>query len=209
MSKSKFANNLFDLFFEIEEPKKIYKMNPNNLTPQTYDASHIKHYSNFNWQKVCTVHSSGKDNTWTYKNIDKKLMYSDHRSWVYALTVDDYIVKIGETGQPLGIRKSDGDDQPRSGTKCRFGRYRSMKASPGQGEDTDDTIRSALMEETSDAKTEVAFYAYQCPEIDHKIPIVNTAVNCKSQIHKQLEKKLLDYYKDNTGTYPMLNSGRA
>jgi hypothetical protein len=209
MIKKKIANNLFDKFFEIEEPKKKYKMNPKNLTPQTYDADHIKHYTNFNWQKVCTVHSSGNNNEWTYKNIDTNLMYSDHRSWVYAITVDDYIVKIGETGQPLGIPKASGDNQPISGTKCRLGRYRTMKASPGLGEDTDDTIRTALMEETSVSNHEVAFYAYKCPEIDHKIPVVNSVVDCKAQIHKQLEKKLLDYYKLNVGAYPYLNSGRA
>ena len=186
-------------------------MNLNNVTTITYNADHIKHYTNFNWQKVCTIHSQshGYSDNWTYKNIDKSLMYSSHNSWVYAITVNDHIVKIGETSQPLGIQKS-GSDQPISGTKSRFGRYANQKAAAhGRESDTDETIRRELINETKSSKFEVAFYAFKCPEIDYDILVGSEILKCKAQIHKQLEKKLLDYYKAHTYSYPTLNRGRA
>ena len=180
----------------------------NNINQVTYNADHIKHYTNFNWQKVCTV-SDGGSGTWHYKNIDKTLMYSNHRSWVYAITVGDYIVKIGETSQPLGIARSYGD-QPITGTKSRLGRYANQRAAAhGREADTDETIRDALYETVKTPTMEVAFYAFKCPETSVKIDVVNDTLYCKAQIHKQLEKLLLDYYKENVGSYPDLNSGRA
>lgn len=58
------------------------------------------------FKKVCDVVAL-KDKTWRYKNINKDLMYSDHTSWVYAIVLGKSIVKIGETGVPLGIKNHD------------------------------------------------------------------------------------------------------
>ena len=57
------------------------------------------------------------------------------------LEVDgETIVKIGETGNPLGIRTSR-TDQPLKGTKCRFGRLISHR-----NDVTDQSIRDTLEE---------------------------------------------------------------
>lgn len=181
-----------------------------SVTPVTYSADNINHYIHSGWQKVCTVHNATSyGNEWFYKDIDTSLMYSNHRSWVYAITVNDYIVKIGETGQPLGISKNY-SSQPITGTKSRLGRYARHKASSTNTiGDTDETIRTALVEETKSPDYTVAFYAYKCEEAVQKIVLGNTVIHCKAQVHKDYEKKFLDYYKDNVGTYPELNAGRA
>jgi hypothetical protein len=49
----------------------------------------------------------------------------------------------------------------------------------------------------------------KCPEIDFPIKICNEEKIIKSQIHKELEKALLDYFKANIGKYPDCNAGRC
>ena len=171
MTKKKIANNLFDFFFEVEDTSsKTMNINltTNNLPSVTFNADNINHYTQLNLQRVCTIHSSKYSNDWVYKNINHSLMYSSHRSWVYGLTVNDIIVKIGETGQPLGIAYKRGySDQPITGTESRFGRYaRHKKAANTHLADTDEFIRESLWKETSSSDFTVAFYVYKCEEVD-------------------------------------------
>ena len=163
------------------------------------EAEHIDHYLTLGFKRVCTIKSTRIGNYWYYEDIDKTLMFNEHRSWVYAITRHGRIIKFGESGNPLGIEMKDG--QPKLGTQCRFGRYR-------KGGGTDESIRDMYRRETQESFKVMEVYALQCPEIDHKLTIVNEEKVIKAQIHKQLEKTLLDYFKENTGSYPAANCGR-
>ena len=164
-------------------------------------VEHIGHYSGF--KKVCSVRSTRVGNFWEYTNIDKTLMYSEHRSWVYAITRFGKIVKIGESGLTLGIKMKNGD-QPKGTSKCRLGRYR-------KGDNTDRFIRDLLRADTQNKlhTSAVEIYAFQCPESDHTIKIGDTDIVVKSHIHKDLEKAFLDYFKKHTGRLPIGNPGRC
>ena len=193
--------NLYSTLFDTLE--STVQVNKNKHNPD-----HINYYHNLGWKKVCTVKSQYFGNDWFYEEIDETLMYSNHRSWIYAITVDGVIQKIGETERPLGI-KSKKTNQPITGTKSRLGRYRTHKASSCRESDTDETIRDSLRRETQDPNKEVAFYAIKCPEVFHKFKFLNEEISIPAQIHKRLEKFLLDYYFQQYNEYPPLNVGRA
>ena len=180
-------------------------INITNNAP-SFTAENINHYKTLNWQKVCKVNdNSGR---WYYSEINTDLMFSEHRSWVYAITVNDTIVKIGESGQPLGIQgswsydNSDWETQPKTGTKSTLGRYRN-------GDGTDSRIRENLSEEVNSDDQTVEIYAIKCPVIDHQFDLNGKLVTIKAAIHKDLEKSLMDYYVYHTGTLPALNPHRA
>ena len=179
-------------------------INITNNAP-TFTADNINHYTTLNWQKVCKVNKH--HDQWYYSEVDQDLMFSEHRSWVYAITVDDTIVKIGETGQPLGIESSftnvneDWEPQPITGTRSRLGRYRA-------GDGTDARIRENLSEEIQNDQA-VEIYAFKCPVIEHKFDLNGKVVSIKASIHKDLEKTLMDYFVYNTGDLPLLNPHRA
>lgn len=181
------------------------KINITTALP-TFTAENINHYSTMNWQKVCKVNPH--NNHWYYSEINKDLMFSDHRSWVYAITVDQKIAKIGETGQPLGIEgarnynSSTWEIQPKTGTQSRLGRYR-------KGDGTDERIRESLNEAVNTAETSVEIYVVKCPTFSYQFNLNDKTVPIKSAIHKDLEKVLLDYYVANTGKLPPLNPNRA
>ena len=181
-----------DMIKEYEKAKAEANSNP--------EAEYIGHYLHLGFKKVCSVKSTRVGNYWFYENIDKSIMYSEHRSWVYAITRHGRIVKFGETGLRLGIEMPDG--QPKVGTKCRLGRYR-------KNGETDLSIRDMYRRETQESFNVMEIYALQCPEIDHKITIVKEEKIIKAQIHKELEKTLLDYFKENIGRYPSANTGRC
>ena len=154
--------------------------------------------------RVCSVNLTNNNN-WYYSDIDRDIMFSDHTSWVYFITINGFIVKIGETGNPLGIEnehwtfdRAEWESQPKTGSKSRFGRYRT-------GDSTDERIRFELMEDIKSNKNKIEFYAIKCEELTVELPMLGIV---NSQIHKALEKRLLDYFKLYTGTYPRLNVGR-
>jgi len=155
------------------------------------------------WKKVCSVKAYRDE--WRYTDIDQNVMFSPHRSWVYAITVDKEIVKIGETGNPLGIKPrydyelSEVHLQPIIGTKCRLGRYR-------KGGESDQIVRESLRKETRNGSVEI--YAYMCPEAVIDLVIIDQELPVSAQIHKQLEKMILDRIKKIDGCYPALNTGR-
>ena len=130
---------------------------------------HIGNFAADGFVKVCDVETEtalvyNKDLNiheqqpqWYYKNIKTDTMFLDHRSWIYFIVVNDYVVKIGETGNPLGIAENtpykNGEVQPKSGTTSRFGRIR-------KGDMTDANIRSKL--ETVVKLGLVSLWAKQC-----------------------------------------------
>jgi hypothetical protein len=161
-------------------------------------------YTGINWQRICRIRSAGAE--WYYENIDRSLMFSSHRSWVYAITVDGKIFKIGETGNPLGIEPNYAYDrfdewQPKIGTQCRFGRYR-------KGGDSDETVRRQLILETENDDILVEFWAYPCEEIIEKRIVGGHEIEMKAQIHKSMEKQLINLYILLNGKYPPGNTGR-
>lgn len=161
-------------------------------------------YSSMNWARVCTV-KARRDGTWFYENIDKSLMFSEHSSWLYCITLDGVIKKVGESGQPLGIRARNQyvahNAQPVTGSKSRLGRYRN-------GTDTDKRIRDKLNTEIARGGL-VEIWVVPCPEAQVSYKMLGEERSYSAQIHKKLEKDFLDVFKENTGRYPTLNLGRA
>lgn len=175
-----------------------------NAAPK-FTADNINHYTTMDFKKVCKVNeNSGK---WYYSEIDKDIMFADHRSWVYVITLSQIIVKAGETEQPLGIKGSRNCDpksweiQPITGTRSRLGRYRN-------GDGTDRRIREHLYNDIKKGKT-VEIYAYKCPIVSHVYNINGKLITINSAVHKGVEKSFLDYFVENTGSLPILNPTRA
>jgi hypothetical protein len=168
-------------------------------------SSYINHYVADGFKKVCDVEGDTQER-WSYFNIDTSMMYSDHRSWVYFIVDDSSlgkIVKIGETGNPLGIESSwiyEGEEtQPVCGTQSRLGRLR-------RGGGTDGVIRSSLYAEARNCK--VSIWAKACEITKKQYMIGGKLVDVCITSHKDQELLYLDYYKNSTGTYPWLNVGR-
>ena len=194
----------FSSLFDITEYKYPTMKSP--IENKFWTADYIWHYIDMNAVRVCSVNVENTiEQNWYYSDIDRDIMFSDHTSWVYFITINGRIIKIGETGNHLGIEneywsydRTEWEPQPKKGSKSRIGRYRN-------GDTTDERIRSELYEEVKSKKNKIEFYAIKCNELTVDLPIVGTV---SSQIHKALEKKLLDYFKLHTGTYPRLNTGR-
>ena len=159
-------------------------------------AEHITHYISDGFVKVCEVEEHFSH--WQYKKINQEVMYDDHRSWIYFIVSGTKIVKIGETGQPLGIKMSDG--QPKKGSECRLGRIRN-------GDGTDFDIRYSLREDLASG-TKVSIWALKCPSYLTEHIIAGKAKQINTTIHKALELHYIDYFESQTGHKPILNKGR-
>jgi len=160
----------------------------------------IKNFINDGFEKVCDVLST-KDRLWWYSNINKDLMYSEHRSWIYFLVIDNFIVKCGETGNPLGIRSRTTflkEAQPVSGTKSRFGRLRSM---PG---DTDQYLRESVVPYILDGH-KISLWAKKCPVSTKQVSIAGCTTQVSTTIHKDLEIMYLEHFKKHAGMLPLFN----
>jgi len=184
------------------------------VTEKMDDIFDINKYIGDGFQKVCDVKLSqcifsqlfdvdGEpgyvEPNWDYCNIDQSLMFSKHRSWVYAIVVENKIVKIGETGNPLGIRYiNSASIQPKHGTKSRFGRYRKFRTKS----DTDSYIRDSLVDEVAQGK--VSLWALQCPIKMEEIYIVGKLTTVKSTMHKNIEQAYLVHFKEKA-SLPRLN----
>ena len=125
----------------------------------------INHYLQDGFYRIADVEPQlGNATKWNFINQHPDL-YSEHRCWVYMIVDGNEVVKIGETGQPLGIRKIR-DDQPQITTECRFGRLRGAggkdRNMDGTYTDTDMRIREELQESVS--RGTVSIYAKQCDE---------------------------------------------
>lgn len=153
----------------------------------------IKHFQKWGFEKVADV-AIWRNDLWLFKNIDQSLMYSDHTSWVYLIVVNGIIYKVGETGNPLGI-KSKTHAQPVASTKCRMGRLANVTSSHT---DTDVRLRRALKESVQQGLVEV--WAYKCPIQTQTL----WEMEIKQTIHKSLELALLEHL-HSLGTWPAGN----
>lgn len=152
------------------------------------------------FRKICEVCPTSV-NSWVYKNINKKLMFSAHRSWVYFIIVNNEVQKVGETGNPLGIEEAylygDNEVQPVASSRCRLGRLR-------KGDGTDEHIRYSLQDQIKRGDN-VSIWAKPC-----KITVLSETVAGKqSEVcyasHKDIEKAYLTYFSKFCGKLPILN----
>lgn len=157
----------------------------------------VKNYIKDGFARVCTVQSCSSTR-WFYQNINQKLMFDTHKSWLYFVVVKNTIVKIGETGNPLGIRLKDGD-QPRTGSVSRLGRL-------STGDMTDRVIREELCLESS--LGHVSIWAKRCEMIAVPVLIGGQAGTTVTSYHKDLEMRYLDLIVEQTGHLPLLNKAR-
>lgn len=174
----------------------------NNVHP----ALDINSYLSDGFKKLCDV-ENGDNRVGTvyhgkfyYTNIDQTLMFSKHRSWVYMIVNNSVIEKVGETGNPLGIRKSNGCTQPKWSTECRIGRLASWKCN------TDGRIKEELYESCN--KNNVSIYVKKCDQSIKTISIAGQIKTMYLSCHKDLEMTILDHIFQQTNTYPRLNQCR-
>jgi hypothetical protein len=167
----------------------------------------IETYKQDGFVKVCDVLPM-RDGTWHLIN-QHEYLFEDHSSWVYAICSGNEIVKIGETGLPLGIQSKRGDSsQPVIGTHNRFGRLRGFGNiyNSKMLRDTDVKIRSELFEEAQDEK--ISIWAKRCDLMPIRSKIYGEPFETVTTYHKQLEKAYLTTIQRETGILPRLNSGR-
>jgi len=166
----------------------------------------INTYVDDGFEKLCDVENGDNrvgevyHGKFFYTNINQSLMFSNHRSWVYMIVSDNEIVKIGETGNPLGIKKKSHCSQPKWSTECRMGRLASFKCN------TDGRIRESLYNDCDDEK--VSIWVRKCDYINVTYSINENNSELYSTYHKDLELAYLDYIFNNHGSYPKLNAGR-
>jgi len=189
-----------------------YQRNPNspNLgylrarVPLWQDVFSIKKFADDGFQRVCTVHPQCNLSKWYYENIDRDLMFSEHNSWVYFIVLDDWIVKVGETGSPLGIAEMVSYHyyamQPIHSSKCRLGRLRG-------GDNTDANIRRALDPYIKAGHT-VSIWAKKCQHTFVSETVRGRGKSFASSVHKELELAYLDYFIENTQLVPDCNKVR-
>ena len=133
-----------------------------------------------------------KSNLWNYKAMDPNLMFSKKEGWVYAITLEGDIYKIGMTGTVLGRRAKRADVQPVGQTDNRLGRYRQDFTNYNTDVvDTDERIRRELYQHLLHG-AEVSFYVKSYTE--HSI----------GQI-EQVEKTYLTEYMNQFGKLPLGN----
>jgi hypothetical protein len=142
----------------------------------------IDRYEKLGFKKVANIDICYGDG-WLFKEMDAGLMYSDHRSWVYLIVVSGIVYKIGETGNPLGI-KSKTHSQPVSGTTSRMGRLANHS---GSYSDTDVRLRRNLKESVSAGLVEL--WAFKCPIDEADV----CGFSLKRTVHKDLELSLIRY----------------
>jgi hypothetical protein len=160
----------------------------------------IKNYIDDGFEKVCDVLSL-KNKEWVYSKINKDLMFSEHRSWVYFLVIDSSIVKCGETGNPLGIPSKTrylNEIQPVTGTTSRFGRLRKQ---PG---DTDEYLRESVIPYVLNGHT-VSLWAKKCPIINKQVSLAGETKIVATTMHKDLEKMYLEHFKSQAWRLPLFN----
>lgn len=164
------------------------------LTPEALD---IQNYIKDGFAQVCRPINAIND-TWSYIDINSEVLYRSHTSWVYLIVVDREIVKVGETGNRLGIpiaRTGAGLGQPRKGSASRLGRYIN-------GCGTDAYIRSSLFTECNHRR--VSIWAKECP-IEYSIVKVQGYDRIVQQgLHKDLEYVIMQHMRESC-VWPRLN----
>ena len=156
----------------------------------------INTYISDGFKKVCTVLDDGTGG-WIYHNTDHSLMFDNHTSWIYFIVLLSEIVKVGETGNPLGVMSTTEPGQPKIGTMSRLGRYRRHSGS------TDERVREELREHV--VKGEVSIWARKCELTKVSIMVGGQLSETYMSIHKDLEMRYLDHIHRTTGSLPRLN----
>jgi hypothetical protein len=189
------------MFNNIYENTTGYNYNLEKVYINRQKIFNIKNYIEDGFEKVCDVLSTKDATEWFYSNINEELMYSDHRSWIYFLVIDNAIVKCGETGNPLGIPSKNKflkETQPVTGTKSRFGRLRKQ---PG---DTDQYLRESVVPYISNGH-KVSLWAKKCPILNKEVKVAGQTTKVPTTMHKDLEIMYLEYFKTNAFCLPMFN----
>ena len=182
---------------------------------RTKGAACIDHYIDDGIKKVCDVNYVHTGNfEWEFSNADQSIMFSDHRSWVYFIVLGMIIMKIGETGNPLGIpyaachiRKHLDDpnhwihSNPRTGTRSRLGRLRSHHDCNHGRPDTDYVIRESLYEKDEP----ISIWAKKCDITYTSKTFGGREILVEQTTHKAEELIYLREYRCMTGTLPALN----
>lgn len=163
----------------------------------SFNALNINRYIKDGFTQVCKV-DADQTGRWFYQDINENVMYSGHKSWVYFIVVDDQVVKIGETGNPLGIRQA-GTIQPKMGSTSRLGRYRN-------GDQTDTYIREELRNEV--ASQRVSIWAKPCQTVAVEVNVGGVKTVAVTSFHKDLEMKYMDFVYRENGSLPTLNKTR-
>lgn len=161
-------------------------------------ALNINSYLKDGFKRVCDCRVDARGD-WYYENMDESIMYSEHRSWIYFIVRGDEIVKVGETGNPLGLRINN-SDQPMLGTKSRLGRYR-------KGSGTDEHVRTSLLEDMRKG-SKVSIWARKCDMQLMDIKIQGKKSTTMTSYHKHLEMVYIDHIYACTGAIPELNKAR-
>lgn len=169
-----------------------------------YDSLDIRHFVSEGFQKVCDVDARSQVHEWWYFNINKELMYSPHSSWVYFIVIDDSVVKVGESGNPLGLKNQSYYDfnnlretQPTGGSKARLARLR-------KGDGTDRFLREELTPYLH-AGHSVSIWAKKCPVKSINENIGGRQIDIPAMVHKHMEIAYLEHFKKNFGHLPYFN----
>ena len=129
---------------------------------------------------------------WSFCRANFDLLFSPHDSNVYLITQGKRLVRIGESGLPLGIRHSGELNQPVPNSSCRLGGYRRGTSML--------FVREALKD-----FTDVSIWAMQCEIKEQRVIIGGRERIFKSTYHKELEKFLLEKCINLSGSIPPLN----
>ena len=158
-----------------------------------FKVGNIQSLIDLGFSRVANVYLPDlKSNLWNFKDMDPNLMFSKKEGWVYAITLEGDIYKIGMTGTVLGRRAKRSDVQPVAATDNRLGRYRGDFTNYNTDvTDTDERIRRELYQHLLNG-AEVSFYAK------------SFAGQSKAQI-EQVEKTYLTEYMNQFGKLPLGN----
>ena len=165
----------------------------------------INTYVQDGFSKVADVRVVPDTGKWLLENTNG-LLYEQHSSWVYAVVLDETIVKIGETGLQLGILSKQ-TGQPLIGTTNRMGRLRGFGKTFEESwqSDTDVRIRKYLFEEGIKSVGAVSIWARQCKIVNCTTTLYGESTKTFTTYHKQLEKAYLTRILKETGVLPYLN----
>jgi hypothetical protein len=120
-------------------------------------------------------------------------LWDDNEQWIYFITFNNYIIKIGGTIK---------------GLKGRAGSYlcgTRWSRKSGTCSTTNFIIYNACLEHIQKGVC-VELYGYKIPEYKMDINIFGTIKNVKPIIYKEYEKYLLNKYFDITGDKPILSN---
>jgi hypothetical protein len=163
--------------------------------------AYVTRYIVDGFKRICDVDNlTSTDLNWSYTNLVPELLFMDHRSWIYFITENLLIKKIGETEQPLGLETHRGSGVLAKTTESRLGRYRKHDKD-GEG---DHGVRMGLMEAINKEST-ISFWARPCTISSTEEMIDGAKILIPSTSHKYLEKFYQDLYIKKVGQLPVLN----